>query len=349
MSWDATPPSPPPGGRRRGPRARRRGADATHGVSSHALVWDGLSRSYLLSATAGRPRPTVFALHGAGGQAPGMVGLTDLARRGAQAGFATVFPDGVHRSWNDGRTGGRLAGRAAVDDAGFLLALIDELVRSGVSDPEAVFVCGMSNGAFMSDHLARVAPQRVAGIGLVAGTARVDAPTSTPPPPVPMPVMLFSGDADPLIPYAGGSVGGSAPGSSRRASRRANWSSRRNGGSGPSGVGGRGQCLGAEALAADWAGIAGCDPRPLVERLADPGTDLGVVRLTWMGPAGVPIVLHRIEGGGHTWPGGPQYLPPRLVGRVATGLDATGILLGYFQWIVSRRNADRSSPPHLTS
>jgi len=31
--------------------------------------------------------------------------------------------------------------------------------------------------------------------------------------------------------------------------------------------------------------------------------------------------------GGHTWPGGLQYLPPRLVGAVAGRLDATGLIL----------------------
>ena len=326
----------------RGP-ARRRPRGVTDGLTELSLTVDGQIRTVLVGGTPGQPRPLVMALHGAGGQAPGMVGLTDLARRGAGAGFATVFPNGLHRSWNDGRSGPRLARRAGVDDARFLLLLIDRLAQAGVADPEAVFVCGMSNGAFMSDHLARVAPGRVAGIGLVAGTAGIDAPNRGAPPPAPMPVMMFHGDADPLIAYDGGPVAGPGPGGARRAARRANRRAGRDGGAG------RGVCLGAEALAADWARLGGCDPRPLVERLATPGPDLGVVRLTWQGPAGVPVVLHRIEGGGHTWPGGPQYLPARLVGPVATSLDATGILLGYFQWILGRRTGGRSAPPSLTA
>ena len=35
----------------------------------------------------------------------------------------------------------------------------------------------------------------------------------------------------------------------------------------------------------------------------------------------------RIEGGGHGWPGGPQYLPARVIGPIPRHLDATGILL----------------------
>ncbi len=40
-----------------------------------------------------------------------------------------------------------------------------------------------------------------------------------------------------------------------------------------------------------------------------------------------PVVLYRIEGGGHTWPGGPPRMPSRFIERVAATLDATGRLL----------------------
>ena len=46
-------------------------------------------------------------------------------------------------------------------------------------------------------------------------------------------------------------------------------------------------------------------------------------------------MLHRIEGAGHVWPGGPQYLPARVIGKGAPGLDATGVLLGWFQYLAA--------------
>jgi polyhydroxybutyrate depolymerase len=52
-----------------------------------------------------------------------------------------------------------------------------------------------------------------------------------------------------------------------------------------------------------------------------------VTRLTWSAPGCPPVVLYRIEGGGHGWPGGPQFLPARAIGPVPRQLDATGILL----------------------
>ena len=42
------------------------------------------------------------------------------------------------------------------------------------------------------------------------------------------------------------------------------------------------------------------------------------------------MVLYRIEGGGHTWPGGKQYLPPGLVGRVCRDIDGTRTIFEFF-------------------
>jgi len=67
-----------------------------------------------------------------------------------------------------------------------------------------------------------------------------------------------------------------------------------------------------------------------VDAVAGPSDDLRAERLTWpAGPAGSAPTLYRVVGGGHTWPGGPPYLPERLIGRVARHLDATGLALEF--------------------
>ena len=297
------------------PRSRLARRRAAAGLSHGVIRFDSVERTFLVQPAPQPCSPLVIVLHGGGGQARGTVGLTDLARRGGAAGFATVFPNGLARGWNDGRTGERIAKRARAD-VGFLLALVDHLAATGVADASRVFCCGISNGAFMSDQLARRAPERVAGIGLVAGTSGVGTMAAGHASPRPVPVMSFHGTGDPIVPYAGGPVG-----FERRGAR-------------PAAVTARGSCVGAEELALDWARLAGHDARPTVERLAPAGPGLAVVRLTWQGPGGPPIVLHRIEGAGHVWPGGPQYLPARVIGKAAPGLDATGILLGWFRFLL---------------
>jgi poly(3-hydroxybutyrate) depolymerase len=52
-----------------------------------------------------------------------------------------------------------------------------------------------------------------------------------------------------------------------------------------------------------------------------------VTRLSWSAPGCPPVVVYRIESGGHGRPGGPQCLPVRMVGPIPRRLDATGILL----------------------
>ena len=95
----------------------------------------------------------------------------------------------------------------------------------------------------------------------------------------------------------------------------------------------------AEVVAADWAAANGCAAVP-VETVPGALGDLPVDRLSWTAPGRQPVVLCRIRGGGHGWPGGPQYLPSRLVGRVARRLDATGILLDFVR---ARIDGDHSS------
>ncbi len=83
----------------------------------------------------------------------------------------------------------------------------------------------------------------------------------------------------------------------------------------------------AEAIAGDWAAGNGITGGPVAARLPGADGDPPAVRLTWSAPGCPPVVLYRIEGGGHGWPGGPQYLPARVIGPVPRHLDATKILL----------------------
>jgi polyhydroxybutyrate depolymerase len=49
------------------------------------------------------------------------------------------------------------------------------------------------------------------------------------------------------------------------------------------------------------------------------------------GREGTEVALVRLDGGGHTWPGGAQYLPALLVGRVCRDFDATRLIWEFFK------------------
>ena len=80
---------------------------------------------------------------------------------------------------------------------------------------------------------------------------------------------------------------------------------------------------GAEMVVADWAaanGITGTGINgngitatgslaiPSIEELPMAPGDLPVTRKAWARPGCRPVTLYRIDGGGHGWPGGPQFI-----------------------------------------
>lgn len=275
----------------------------------------GMRRSFVAVPGPGPDVPLLLVLHGAGGTGLGTAALSGLAERGPAAGCAVAFPDGFLHVWNDRRHAPFLARREGIDDVAFLQALVEHL-RPGGPGGRTVYAIGMSNGGFLAEHVARHGLLDLAGVVLVASSAttasRQDRPR--PAPLRPLRFLAFHGTADPLVPYGGGPIGPLGRLSGGRPARA-----------------GRGVTAPIERVAADWAGGPGGAPR----RAAVPGAarDCTVERLTWPGPDGPATVpaatLYRIVGGGHTWPGGVQYLPARIVGPVATGLDATGIMLDF--------------------
>jgi polyhydroxybutyrate depolymerase len=78
----------------------------------------------------------------------------------------------------------------------------------------------------------------------------------------------------------------------------------------------------------------GCRTQPVEEALpdTDPKDGCTIKRFTYgHGQGGTEVVLYRIEGGGHTWPGGPQYFPQFLLGRVCRDIDATQVIWDFFK------------------
>jgi polyhydroxybutyrate depolymerase len=90
----------------------------------------------------------------------------------------------------------------------------------------------------------------------------------------------------------------------------------------------RGSIIGTEAAAALWRVANRIDDRPITRMLPDrdPTDGCRVESTVWSGgPGGVEVWLYRVEGGGHTWPAGRQYLPKRIIGRVTHDIDSASI------------------------
>jgi polyhydroxybutyrate depolymerase len=263
-----------------------------------SLMVNGESRRYYLHLPTGwrrdHPAALVLVFHAGGGRARDIAPHTGFSRAADRDGFVVVYPQGLRGRWNDGRG----FPTATHDDIGFVRALLDTLGRELAIDPRRVYATGISNGAMFAYRLACDLPGTFAAIAPVAGAFPAElvpgcghvAPVS---------VLAFQGTADPLMPYLGGGAG-------------------------------RRRVLSAERSVGFWATLAGCTGTPVItdepDRVAD-GTR--VRHTTYLGcREGRAVELYTIEGGGHTWPGGPEA--GRRVGRVSREIDATAVIWRFF-------------------
>lgn len=252
-----------------------------------------------------KPAALVIALHGGGSTAIAMEKFSRFSELSEKEGFLVAYPDGVARQWNDEREmKGSRAHRENVDDTGFISAMIDAIAKEYSIDAKRVFATGISNGGIFSLTLAARLSGRIAAVGAVtAGMAPKVFETFQPERPVS--VLLMNGTEDPLVPYEGGELRGVA----------------------------QGRVIGTEETVRKWTEFNGCE-KPVTEELPGGKDDDGtrVKRSVYSeGREGTEVVLYRIEGGGHTWPGGVQYLPERMIGRVCRDLDATKVIWEFFK------------------
>ena len=267
------------------------------GGSSGSLTFGGIERLYLLHVPAGydatEPTPVVFNFHGHGSSAAAEMAYADFRPLAERETFLVVAPEGQGSPRRFTLLG---ATATEADDAGFAVALLDHLAAEVCIDDRRVFATGMSNGGALSSVLACRASDRFAAVGAVAAMIFV--------PPCaeggrPAPIVAMMGDADPVVPYAGGRV----------------------------------NCCGnpnipaAPDTLAGFARRSNCDEPP-EERRPKPT----IAHRVWKGcDEGTAVELFTIEGGGHTWPGASFDLASRGLGVTTQELIATETIWAFFE------------------
>ena len=285
--------------------------DAAAELRKRTLDATEARRTYLLF-TPDAPRtpaagwPLVVALHGGGGTAEQMMSFSRFNAIAAREGFAVAYPQGTGRRWNDGRVF-RGRGETDADDVAFVRAVVADIGAKGTAlDRGRTFAAGISNGGFMSFRLACEAADLFAAVAPVTATMPADlGPRCKPSAPVA--VLVINGTADPLVPYAGGHV-------------RTMFSL-------------RGEIWSTDRTVAFWAKHNQCAEPPEVRAMADRDINDGsrVIDVAYARCAGARVRLLRVEGGGHTWPGGAQYLPVSWVGPTSRDIDASEVIWRFFR------------------
>jgi polyhydroxybutyrate depolymerase len=278
---------------------RHSSAAAPHDLSG-TFRSGGMDRTYTLHVPPGDPVGLVLSLHGGGGTGTGQRGLTDFDAVADAHKLLVVYPDGYDKSWADGR-GASPADRHHVDDVGFLVGLAGKLQGDYNIAGGHVFATGMSNGGFMTNRLACDRADVFAAIAPVAGTLGVGVACS---PSRPVSVWEAHGTADPLVPFNGGDVRGR---------------------------GGVSHSISATSMVNKWRAADGCQGDPSAQVLPNVGDDTVVHRFDFTAcAASTEVVFYRIDDGGHTWPGGKQYLPKAIIGPTTRALDGSESIAQFF-------------------
>ncbi len=169
------------------------------------IVHDGLTRTFSFYVPAiyapGNPTPLVFNLHGYGSNGDQQEFYGDFRKIADTANFIVVHPNGTLNQTNQAFWNCGLVGASGVDDVGFIHAMIDSLSKAYSIDPDRIYSTGMSNGGFMSYHMACVS-NRFAAIASVTGSMTALTLTQCKNANA-IPVMEIHGNADGVVNYEG--------------------------------------------------------------------------------------------------------------------------------------------------
>lgn len=264
---------------------------------SGAIVSSGEQREYLVyvprSYDRTRPTPLIITLHGAGLWGAAARDISRWNEVADRHGLIVVYPSGLG---GDGPRAWRASGGPGLTtEVRFFSDLIDTISAAYNIDSRRIYANGLSNGGGMSFVLSCTLSDRIAAVGLVGAAHLIPWSWCTDETPVPM--IAFHGTADNAALYDGG-VSWVTPRSMPSIPR---WTAR-------------------------WAQRNGCAAGPVERSIA-----ADVIRIAYRNCArNAAVVLYRIEGGGHTWPGGGA-VPEWFMGTTTQSIDASELMWEFFR------------------
>ena len=264
--------------------------NAQAGQTNKTMQFGGVERQYIeyIPANVQSPAPVLFVLHGLGDDMSNMFNATGFKQIADQHGWIVITPQALEASvmgysmgtaWNSGihasLYGMDLNINEDVDDSGFIMAILDDLIANSNADANNVFVTGFSMGGFMSNRLAIEHGDRIKAIASVSGTVGNVVQGNTPVGHVS--AMHIHGTADGTVGYENADFNLSVTSVS---------------------VG-----LGAEATVEYWRSYNQCSATPTTYNYPDNMNDnLTFERYEYTGGTnGTRTVFIKVNGGDHTW------------------------------------------------
>ena len=269
-------------------------AQSTIPLIKDEIIINGNKRSFstYVPANSEGKMPLVISLHGGFASPKGMFHLADFRPVADREKFIVVCP-ASKKFWHDG------ADIHGIDDVKFIDQLISYIIKTYNADPDRVYVTGISNGGFMTARLACQLNNRIAAVAIVAATLDVGEGYDLE---RPMPALYMHGTSDPIVNYNGGKLFG------RRVFSH-------------------------KAIIDKWVALDECDKEPVITQVSDNANDdTSIEKAEYLNQKnGLKVVSYTVYNGGHTWPGGWQYLPKFIIGKTTRNLNACEEIWSFFK------------------
>jgi polyhydroxybutyrate depolymerase len=280
------------------------------------ITVDGRERQFLIhlppAFNSSTKLPLIFALHGGGGTYKNTIKFYNLNGLADASNYIIVYPNALNKAWTmPGITSRRKVSEENADDVKFISVLLDNLISNYKVDSNHVFCTGISRGGMFSFYLAYKLSNRITAIAPVCGgiSQTVAANYSFQ---HPIPVLMINGTDDPLVRYNGG----------------AGILNKRNVENEDADM------LPSENLLAKIVKLNNCDSKPVVTHIPDSDPGDGCDAIDYLYSCNnVEVEFIKIVNGGHTWPGGPQYLPKFIIGKVCKDFSASEKIFDFFRKI----------------
>jgi polyhydroxybutyrate depolymerase len=278
------------------------------------IVVDNRERQYLVhlppSFNVKKNLPVIFAFHGGGGEYKKTIRYYNLNGLADDNGYIVVYPNALNKAWSMHGVSSRMKNiDNDVDDVKFISTLLDYLIANYKADSGHVFSTGISRGGIFSLFLAWQLSDRITAIASVCASiplAIADEYTFK----HPTPVLLINGTEDPLINYNGGA--GKFNG--------------RNAGSQTA------LMLPTEELVSKIVTLNNCNAKAVTTNLPDTDLHDGCRATDYLYACkDASVEFIKVINGGHTWPGGFQYLPKMIIGKTCKDFTAEEKVFAFFK------------------
>lgn len=249
--------------------------------------------------TSSEQVPLVLNMHGFNASSESQATYSEFNQIADTARFIVVYPQGLVRTIDTGQTGAHWNAYfgTEVDDKGFLIRLMDQMIADYYIDESRIYATGWSNGGYMAYRLACEVSDRLAAVASVTGTMVFQQLPNCDPSNA-VSVLHIHGTNDKTVNYNGSA-----------------------------------RSVGVPEVISTWLNNNNCSSSNVMEINLpdlDPNDSSTVSKFEYNKcTLNSDVHLYKVSGGGHTWPGASLERPD--LGPTNQDIKASAVIWEFFR------------------